>query len=248
MFIELKNVTKIYPGAKTKALDDVSLSFKQGETVALLGVNGSGKTTCSSILCGLHKMTKGSLYFDGKEIKNDIAQYRQNIGYCPQNCTLNDNISVYDNLLQGALFYGLDSIQAEKATEKIISLFSMHKYIDKMPPTLSGGWIQRVMIARSIIHDPQFVILDEPTVGLDPAIRHTIWKIIEQLKMAGKTLIITTHYLDEADLLCDRIVIIDEGKILRDCTKESLKNEHENKDLEAIFIKLTQEIENEKEE
>ena len=245
MFIELKNITKIYPQATNKALDNVSIAFNEGETIALLGVNGSGKTTCSTILAGLHTMTSGQLLLYGQDTKHRIAEYREHIGYCPQNSTLNDNISVYENLLQGALFYGMNMLEAEKAAEKSIELFTRNKYIDNLPSTLSGGWAQRVMIARALIHDPKFVILDEPTVGLDPAIRQTIWKSVEQLKMAGKTVILTTHYLDEADLLCERIIIIEEGKIMRDCSKEALQKEHNSKDLEAIFIKLTQEVEKE---
>lgn len=246
MSIELKNITKIYPGAKTKALDNISVAFNEPGAIALLGVNGSGKTTCSTILAGLHTMTSGQLLLNGNDTKGHIAEYRKHIGYCPQSNTLNDNVTVYENLLQGALFYGMESKEAELAVEKSIELFTMSKYIDKMPSTLSGGWVQRVMIARALIHNPNFVILDEPTVGLDPAIRQAIWAAIEQLKMAGKQVLLTTHYLDEADLLCDRIIIIDSGKIIRDCSKEELKKEHDSKDLEEIFIKLTQEAEEEK--
>ena len=238
MLIELKNIVKIYPGGQ-KALDNVSIGFNTGEVVGLLGVNGSGKTTCSTILAGLHPPTSGDLLFEGKSVSSDLTNYRKHIGYCPQHPTLNESLTVYDNLYFGGLYFGLSEKDTKTATSRIIQMFELEQHIQKYPPTLSGGLRQRVMLGRALIHEPQFIILDEPTVGLDPTIRKKLWDIILNLKNMGKSVLLTTHYLEEADVLCDRICILDEGHILKIATKAELKSEHQQKDLEDIFIKLT---------
>ncbi|MEK7655042.1 MAG: ABC transporter ATP-binding protein [Pseudomonadota bacterium] len=238
MLIELQNITKIYPG-NHRALNAVSVRFDTGEIVGLLGVNGSGKTTCSTILAGLHPPTSGDLLFQGKSALSDIANYRRHVGYCPQHPTLNEMLTVYDNLYFGGLYFGLTETKVKAAADRVISMFGLGDYLGKYPPMLSGGYQQRVMLARALIHDPQFIILDEPTVGLDPAIRKKLWDIILELKKLGKSILLTTHYLEEADILCDRICILDAGHILRIATKDELKSEHQQKDLEDIFMKLT---------
>jgi ABC-2 type transport system ATP-binding protein len=240
MLIQLKNITKIYPG-NHRALNNISVGFDSGEIVGLLGVNGSGKTTCSTILAGLHPPTAGDVLFQGKSVLSDIANYRRYVGYCPQHPTLNEMLTVYDNMYFGGLYFGLTEQQSKAATDRVIQMFGLTSYLDKYPPMLSGGYQQRVMLARALIHDPQFIILDEPTVGLDPAIRKKLWTVILQLKSLGKSVLLTTHYLEEADILCDRICILDEGEILRIATKDELKNEYEQKNLEHIFMKLTAE-------
>lgn len=242
MLIRLQNITKIYPN-NHRALNDISVGFDSGEIVGLLGVNGSGKTTCSTILAGLHPPTSGDLLFQGKSALSDIANYRKHVGYCPQHPTLNEMLTVYDNLYFGGLYFGLIETEVKTAADRVIQMFGLKDYLTKYPPMLSGGYQQRVMLARALIHDPQFIILDEPTVGLDPAIRKKLWDIILELKKIGKSILLTTHYLEEADILCDRICILDAGNILRIATKDELKSEHQQKDLEEIFIKLTEEEE-----
>jgi len=244
MLVELKNITKIYPGGH-RALNNVSIGFDAGEVVGLLGVNGSGKTTCSTILAGLHPPTSGNLFFQGKPVTSDIAGYRKHVGYCPQQPTLNDLLNVYDNLYFGGLYFGLNEKETKSATDRVIQIFELEQHLQKYPPMLSGGLRQRVMLGRVLIHDPQFIILDEPTVGLDPTIRKKLWSIILDLKKMGKSILLTTHYLEEADVLCDRICILDDGHILKIATKKELKGEHHQKDLEDIFIKLTTEPEEE---
>lgn len=240
MLIQLQNIIKIYPG-NHRALNDISVGFNAGEIVGLLGVNGSGKTTCSTILAGLHPPTSGDLLFEGTSVLSDIASYRRHVGYCPQHPTLNEMLTVYDNLYFGGLYFGLTQTEVKAAADRVIQMFGLQKYLTKYPPMLSGGYQQRVMLARALIHDPKFIILDEPTVGLDPAIRKKLWDIILELKTLGKSVLLTTHYLDEADILCDRICILDAGNIMRIATKDELKSEHQQKDLEDIFIKLTAE-------
>lgn len=244
MLIELKNITKIYPGGQ-RALNNVSIGFNTGEVVGLLGVNGSGKTTCSTILAGLHSPTSGDLFFQGTAVASELANYRKHIGYCPQHPTLNESLNIYDNLYFGGLYFGLNEKDAKIATDRVVQMFELEQHLKKYPPMLSGGLRQRVMLGRTLIHDPQFIILDEPTVGLDPKIRKKLWDIILNLKQIGKSILLTTHYLEEADVLCDRICILDEGHILKIATKAELKGEHQQKDLEDIFIKLTTQTEEE---
>lgn len=239
MLIELKNITKVYPG-NHRALNNLSVGFNSGEIVGLLGVNGSGKTTCSTILAGLHPPTSGDVFFQGQSILQNIANYRRQVGYCPQHPTLHDLLSVYDNLYFGGLYFGLSEHEVRKEMDRLIKMFGLEEHLHKDPTMLSGGYRQRVMLARALIHNPKFVILDEPTVGLDPSIRKKMWKAILELKKLGKSILLTTHYLEEADILCDRICILDAGEILKIATKKELKNEHQQKDLEEIFLKLTE--------
>lgn len=237
MSIELKNIVKIYNNSKTKAINDLSLEFPKGRTIGLLGINGSGKTTTSSILAGLHTYTSGSILVDGKNVES-MAQYRKKIGYCPQYPTLNELFTIYDNLYFGALYFGMTHIEAKQAIDKVVEMFDLQAYLDKLPKMLSGGYQQRVSIARALLHDPDFIILDEPTVGLDPGIRHKLWNVILNLKKLNKSILLTTHYLDEADVLCDEIYILHFGKIIHKSTKEELKQKDTNKSLEEIFINL----------
>ena len=148
-------------------------------------------------------------------------------------------LTVYENLYFDGLYFGLSQKEVLAAVDRVIDMFGLSEHVSKYPGMLSGGYKQRVMLARTLIHDPEFIILDEPTVGLDPAVRKKLWDIILQLKSLGKTILLTTHYLEEADVLCDRICILDGGKILRIASKDELKAEHQQKDLEDIFIKLT---------
>lgn len=243
MLVQIKNITKIYKSNNQKALDDVSLNFSKGEIVGLLGINGSGKTTCSTILSGLHTATSGQLLFNGNCVMNDIASYRRHVGYCPQYPTLNDSLTIYENLYYSGLYFGMTESQTKKAINEVTNLLELEKNINKYPNMLSGGYKQRVMIARTLIHDPEFLIFDEPTVGLDPSIRKKLWNIMLKLKERNKSIVLTTHYIDEADFLCDRICILSEGKIIHEATKSELKSLHNNKNLEEIFINLTKEEE-----
>lgn len=238
MPLKFENATKIYPNGY-KALDNVSIEIEDKQIVGLLGPNGSGKTTCAGILAGLHTMQFGKIIFDNQIIdKKNIAYYRQNIGYCPQNSTLNDDITIKENLLQSASYFGMSKTEANNALGKTIDLFKLEKYLKHYPTELSGGWVKRVMIARALIHNPLFIILDEPTIALDPAIRNIIWEMIINLRNQNKKILLITHYLEEANKLCDRIYILDQGKIIADSKNGNLNQQHE---LEEIFEKLSKE-------
>lgn len=238
--LEMKSISKVYPNGY-KALDELSLDFRRGEIFGLLGVNGSGKTTCSTILAGLHPQTSGDIIYMGASIARNVPHYRRHVGYCPQKPTLHELLSVYDNLYSGGLYFGLSDQETKARAEALIAQFELTAYRNHKPETLSGGYLQRVSLARTLIHDPQFIILDEPTVGLDPGIRRKLWDIVLGLKRLGKSVLLTTHYLEEADALCDRVCILDRGKVQRVATKAALKEEHQQAGLAEIFLKLTEE-------
>lgn len=239
MKIDVVDLCKTYKTG-TKALNGVSFTIKSGEIFGLLGVNGSGKTTCSTILAMLHPATSGTVLFDGKNAAENKNEYKMRVGYCPQHPTLNDLLTVYDNLYYGALYFGMSSHEAKKSTEKIIDMFGLSKHLNNLPDTLSGGFKQRVMIGRSMIHNPDLVLLDEPTVGLDPDIRKQLWSMILELKKDGKSVVLTTHYLDEAEELCDTICILHQGRVIKLATQDELIGGTE-RNLEDVFIELTQE-------
>ena len=243
--LQIKNLKKEYPskqGKKVKrALKGISLDIYKGETLALLGTNGAGKTTLSSILATLKPATSGEVLFMGAPLAKKLMDYRFMLGFCPQKSNLNPQLSMRDNLLFSASYYGLPHDAAEKTVNKLIKKFDLAGYEHKYSHELSGGYRQRFLIARALVHDPQILILDEPTVALDPHIRHQLWEIIADLKKAGKTIIITTHYLDEADVLADRVCILDRGLIKLIDTPAHLKKSFEKENLEAVFLQLLQE-------
>lgn len=241
--IEVKNVKKFYhTKAKTvKAVNGVSMSIDHGEIFGLLGVNGAGKTTLSSMLATLHPPTEGDILFEGSSIYHDINAYRKEVGLCPQKPNLIESLTVRRNLLFAGRYFNIAEDVIEQRIEELSKTFELEKYLDEKPDTLSGGYKQRVLIARSLMHKPKLIILDEPTVGLDPHIRHGLWEIIRNLKAEGISVILTTHYLDEAEFLSDRICILDKGKIRVIDTPANLKSSYQKSRLEDVFIQLTKE-------
>jgi len=245
--LQIKNLSKIYKSYKKKvrALDNVSLSIERGEIFGLLGVNGAGKTTLSSILATLHPATSGQVLFEGNSIYTDLVAYRKNLGFCPQNQNLDMFLNVKDNLLFAGRYFLMPEEKIQKKVQTLMEKFGLTKYEKFDVEDLSGGNKQKLLIARALIHEPKIVILDEPTVGLDPDIRRTLWEMIKELKKTGITVILTTHYLDEAEYLSDRICILHYGKILLIENVKELIAQHEEKKLEDIFLKLMREAKDE---
>ncbi len=241
VLLEISRVEKHY--GDFKALQGVSFSLNEGEIVSLLGVNGAGKTTISSIIATLHPATAGDIFFKGQSIYKDISKYRMNIGYCPQKPNLNPAFTVRDNLVFGGCYFGLTVQQSQERAEKLAQELEFTKFLDKMPHTLSGGYKQRVLIARTLIHKPKLVILDEPTVALDPHVRRQIWEILKQVKQQGISILLTTHYLDEAEYLSDFVCVMDKGLIRLVDTPQNLMKTFGKKNLEDVFIQLTEEQE-----
>lgn len=238
--IQIKNIKKIYGtnGKSIEALKGVTFDIKKGEVLSLLGVNGAGKSTLSSIIATLHPATSGDIVYKNSSIYNDLPGFRMRLGYCPQKPNLNPNLTLEQNLLFAGRLYGMHD---EQITQRIVVLakrFGLESYLTQKAEILSGGYKQRFMIARSLIHNPEFIILDEPTVGLDPQIRRSLWDAIKELKKDGITVLLTTHYLDEAEKLSDRVVILDKGHIKLIDTPDKLMADFKQKNLEDVFIEL----------
>lgn len=238
--LSIKKVSKVYPmqGGSHVALKEVSLDIQPGEVLSLLGVNGAGKTTLSSIVATLHPPTTGDIEYRGQSIYTNIPEFRRKIGYCPQKPNLHGMLTLEENLIFAGRYYGLAEDEIVIRVAKLVDQFELGKYLHEKASVLSGGYKQRFMIARSLIHNPEFIILDEPTVGLDPHIRRQLWDVVRALKQDGITVLLTTHYLDEAEKLSDRVCILDKGQIILIDTPDKLMADFKQKNLEDVFIEL----------
>jgi ABC-2 type transport system ATP-binding protein len=245
ILLKIDNIKKIYTFGKEKveALKGISLDIYKKEILSLLGVNGAGKTTLSSIMATLLNPSSGDIFYNDRSIYNDIIAFRRLLGFCPQVQNLDLDLNVKENLIFAAKYYSLSKKQINDRVNFLLEKFDLTKYSKFNLDALSGGYKQRFMIARTMIHDPELIIMDEPTVGLDPKLRRSLWKYILDLKDEGKTIILTTHYLDEADILSDRICVIDEGKMKALEKPSKLKEIWKSKNLEDIFLELIKEKE-----
>lgn len=238
--LTVKNIKKNYKSKE--ALKGVSFDLHTGEIFGLLGINGAGKTTLSSIIATLHPPSSGDIFWNDTSIYKNIVKYREIIGLCSQYPNLNPNLTLYDNLKYAGKFYKLDKSIIEERIKYLSEQLELNEYLSRTSNVLSGGYRQRFMIARSLIHNPKLLILDEPTVGLDPHIRREIWNIILNLKKQGITVILTTHYLDEAEYLSDRVCILHRGQIQLIDKPKSLKNIFQKNNLEEVFLTLMDEM------
>ncbi|MEM3442409.1 MAG: ABC transporter ATP-binding protein, partial [Candidatus Bathyarchaeia archaeon] len=210
--VEVEGLVKHY--GELKALDEVSFNIKENEIFGLLGPNGAGKTTLMEILCGLKSFDKGKITLFGFDIVKDSYKIRGKIGFCPQETLLYDLLSVRENLSFAASLYSLNSKTFKQRLEFLSKTLEIGEFLNKKAKELSGGMKRRANLAASIIHDPPLVILDEPTVGFDPNVKRDFWETIKLLKKLGKTILLSTHDMYEADELCDRVAIMDRGKIV----------------------------------
>lgn len=240
VLLQIQNITKTYKvtNKTIDALKGVSFDIYKGEILSLLGVNGAGKSTLSSIIATLHPATTGDIVYQNSSIYNDLPNFRMRLGYCPQKPNLNPNLTLEQNLLFAGRLYGMNDDQIVDRISILAKRFGLESYLGQKAEVLSGGYKQRFMIARSLIHSPEFIILDEPTVGLDPHIRRSLWDAIRELKKDGITVLLTTHYLDEAEKLSDRVVILDQGLIKLIDTPDKLMADFKQKNLEDVFIEL----------
>ncbi|MGH1540118.1 MAG: ABC transporter ATP-binding protein [Arenicella sp.] len=209
--ISISNLSKIYDNG-FKALDDVSLNIKKGEILALLGPNGAGKTTLISIICGIVNLTSGSVSVDGYDIIRDYRETRKRIGLVPQELTSNAFESVWDTVsfTRGVFGKAVD----EAYIEKVLRDLSLWDKKDNRIMQLSGGMKRRVLIAKALSHEPDILFLDEPTAGVDVELRKDMWGLIHRLRESGVTIILTTHYIEEAEEMADRVGVINQGKIV----------------------------------
>jgi lipooligosaccharide transport system ATP-binding protein len=230
--IEIQNLVKQFNGFA--AVDGLTFSVRKGEFFGLLGPNGAGKTTTIRMLYGYLPPTNGMLRIFGMDISNDSRKIKAKIGVCQQDNTLDPDLSVEQNLLVFAGYFSIPKKEAMERSGELLAFFALSHKKDAKVMELSGGMVRRLILARSLINRPELLILDEPTTGLDPQSRHQVWEKLGELKKSGLTVVITTHYMEEATQLCDRLVIVDHGKILVDGSPESLIEQHAGKHIIEI--------------
>jgi len=219
--IIINNLSKVYKNG-FKALKTVNLNIKKGEIFAMLGPNGAGKTTLISIICGIVKPSSGMVTVDGFDIIDDYRETRSRIGLVPQELTLEQFETVFNNVSYSRGLYGKKP--DPKHIEKILKQLSLWDKKNQRLRQLSGGMKRRVLIAKALSHEPSILFLDEPTAGVDVELRQDMWKIVEELRKTGVTIILTTHYIEEAEAIADRVGVINQGEIIViEETKELLK-------------------------
>ena len=219
--ISINKLSKTYSNG-LNALKEVSLNIKKGEILAMLGPNGAGKTTLISIICGIVTPSSGKVDVDGFDIIKDYRETRSKIGLVPQELTLENFETVFNNVSYTRGLYG--KAPDPKYIEKILKELSLWDKKDNRLRQLSGGMKRRVLIAKALSHEPSILFLDEPTAGVDVELRKDMWKVVERLRESGVTIILTTHYIEEAEAIADRVAVINHGEIiLVDKTNELLK-------------------------
>ena len=225
MIVEIEGLRKVYDGKqRVVAVDGIDLSVHPGELYGLLGPNGAGKTTTISICTTRALPTAGRVRIAGIDVVAAPALARRGIGVVPQYNTLDRACTIYENIHFHCLYFGFSRAEAKQRTHQLLAQFHLTERADAYPAQLSGGLAQRVQIARAIAHRPKVLFLDEPSAGLDPQSRIAMWDAVRGLREEGITVVLTTHYMEEADELCDRVAIIDHGKILVEDTPAALKN------------------------
>ena len=223
--IETEALQKTYhaAGGDVVALDGVDLRVEQGEFFGLLGPNGAGKTTTIGILTTRVRPTGGSARIAGHDVVTDSTEVKRRIGVVPQRPNPDRGLTIIENLTFHAAYFGIPYKTAKPRADDLLARFELTARANAKVDHLSGGQQQRLMIARALMHEPEVIFLDEPTSGLDPQARHAVWDLMRELQKEGRTIVLTTHYLEEADQLCDRVAIIDRGKMLALDTPDALK-------------------------
>ena len=210
--IEIKNLYKNYNNVN--ALNGINLSIPQGSFFGLLGPNGAGKTTTINIITGLVKISSGQVSVIGHNVVSDYKNSRKQIGLAPQEFNFDHFFNIKEMLTYQAGYYGIKKIEAIKRTDEMLKQFGLETKAGSTARQLSGGMKRRLQIAKALVHDPPIIILDEPTAGVDLELRHMLWDYLKKINSEGKTILLTTHYIDEAEFLCKNIAIIDNGEII----------------------------------
>jgi len=222
--VDIKGLRKVYTGrTPVTAVDGIDLQVAAGQIYGLLGPNGAGKTTTISIATTRAMPTAGSVHIAGVDVVKHAAIARRSIGVVPQYNTLDRSCTVQENIQFHCLYFGMSRAESRTRTAQLLDQFRLTDRAKAYPQALSGGLAQRVQIARAIAHHPKVLFLDEPSAGLDPQSRIAMWEAVGTLRNEGITVVLTTHYMEEADELCDRLAIIDHGKILVEDTPAALK-------------------------
>jgi ABC-2 type transport system ATP-binding protein len=221
------------------AVDGISLQVEKGELFGLLGPNGAGKTTTINILCGLTKPTSGSAKVGGFDVQKETAKVKELIGVCPQETAIYPYLTGAENVDLFGNLHAMDKGTLQTRRVMLLEKMGLTGDAKRRAEKYSGGMKRRLSLILALIHDPQIAFLDEPTVAMDPQSRHAVWDFIKELKKEEKTIILTTHYMEEAEELCDRVGIIDHGKLIALGTPRELISKNKVKNLEEVFIALT---------
>jgi len=235
--IVIENLTKKYEDVT--AVDGLNLVVDKGELFGLLGPNGAGKTTTINILCGLLEPTSGSVMVGGHDVLREPKIIKELIGISPQETAVYPYLTGKENI---ELFANLHTMPKEKLkanVDELLQKLSIRDHANRKAGKYSGGMMRRINLAMALVHDPEIAFLDEPTVGMDPQSRRAVWDFIRELRRQSKAVLLTTHYMEEAEELCDRVGIIDNGKLISLGTPQGLKVQFNVKNLEEVFLQLT---------
>jgi lipooligosaccharide transport system ATP-binding protein len=234
--VTAKNLTKYYNSLH--ALDGIDFEIKEGECFGFLGPNGAGKTTAMSIIYCFVPPTSGDVHVFGVDVTKHPGEIKARLGVMPQDDNLDFELSVLQNLIVYARYFNILKNRSIGLARDLLEFVELSDKADVNIRSLSGGMKRKLMLARSLINNPDLLLLDEPTTGLDPHSRRTVWNKLDHLKQQNTTLILTTHYMEEAEQLCDRVAIMDSGKIITIDTPSELMSIH-NGNLEDVYLKLT---------
>ena len=259
--LRVKDLRKVYE-SKTRggddlvAVDGISLEVAAGECLGLLGPNGAGKSTSMKCITGFYAPTSGSVEIGGIDVHAKPKEARASLGVCQQDDTLDTDFSVIDQMIQFATYFGIPKKEARARSEELLTRFGLMHKSKELVESLSGGMRRRLQVARGLINRPKILVLDEPTTGLDPEARRVLWDVMVEQRTKGLAILLSTHYMDEAERLCDRVAIIHQGKILtcappqdlirneigRDPVVEEVRPGHQitrAPNLEDVYLKLT---------
>jgi lipooligosaccharide transport system ATP-binding protein len=222
------------------AVNGIDFEVEPGICFGFLGPNGAGKTTTMKMIYGLASVDGGDLKVLGLDARSERRQIKARLGVVPQETNLDGELTVRENLVYQAGYFGLDGSEVSERIERLIDFALLRDRVDEVPWKLSGGMKRRLLIARALVNDPELVVLDEPTTGLDPQARLAVWNALDSLRKRGVTLLLTTHYMEEAARLCDRLLIMDEGEIVASGPPAALIEQHVGTGtLEDVFLHLT---------
>ncbi len=237
--LEIKNLKKVYGTGKDAkvAVDDLSLTVERGAFFGLLGPNGAGKSTTIHCITGIAQPTEGQIFIDGVDVVKDYKTARRKVGLSPQEFNIDFFAKVDDLLDYMGGYYGIPRAERKTRIDELISRFSLEEHRDKKFQKLSGGLKRRAILARALVHTPDLLILDEPTAGVDVEQRHELWDYLRELNSRGKTIILTSHYLEEIQELCNEIAIINHGKIIKEGTKAEFMRD--GKSVEQTYLEIT---------
>jgi len=244
--VNIEHLTKIYPDGNVLAVDDISFQVKKGEVFSFLGPNGAGKTTTIQMAATSLGITKGIIKIFGYDVEREREEVRKYIGICPQDLVFYEKLTVLENAMFFGKMYDVPAAELRERANDLIDNLGLSDKRRVQASKLSGGMKRRLNLIIALVNDPELLFLDEPTAGLDPQTRHLVWDFIKGLKKRGKTIFLTTHYMDEADALSDNVAIIDHGKIIALDSPFDLKQQYSSGDLVELKFEASRQVLEEK--